>query len=103
MRAACVNPAELDGSAASSRRCCPRRTVVFDELAPPARGRATTPPIDTPFVIAARHAVGAAASARAAFSYLAVTVNADPADKRTDTISGDVVVDGKMQPAGACT
>ena len=30
------------------------------------------------------------------FSYLAVTVNADPADPRTDTIVGDVVVNGTM-------
>ncbi|MFX5956666.1 DUF3089 domain-containing protein, partial [Acinetobacter baumannii] len=28
------------------------------------------------------------------FSYLAVTVNADPADPRTDTIGGDVEVNG---------
>jgi hypothetical protein len=32
------------------------------------------------------------------FSYLGITVNADPADARTDTITGDVVVDGKVQP-----
>ncbi len=30
------------------------------------------------------------------FSYLSVTVNADPADPRTDDISGDVVVMGKV-------
>ena len=28
------------------------------------------------------------------FHYLAVTVNADPADPRTDTIAGDVVQNG---------
>lgn len=29
-------------------------------------------------------------------SYLAVTVNGDPTDPRTDEISGDVIADGKV-------
>jgi hypothetical protein len=36
---------------------------------------------------------------QAGFSYLALTLAADPLDKRTDTIVGDVVRDGKVQPA----
>ena len=35
---------------------------------------------------------------RGGFTYLEVRVNADPADARTDTINGDVVVGGKVQP-----
>jgi len=31
------------------------------------------------------------------FSYLAVTVNPDPEDPRTDDIPGDVVVNGRVQ------
>jgi hypothetical protein len=30
-------------------------------------------------------------------SYLAVTVNADPKDPRTDDISGDVIIGGQVQ------
>ena len=33
---------------------------------------------------------------RGEFNYLAVTVNADPADPRTDTIVGDVVNNGTV-------
>jgi hypothetical protein len=33
------------------------------------------------------------------FNYLAVTLAADPLDKRTDSIVGDVVVDGQVRPA----
>jgi hypothetical protein len=32
-------------------------------------------------------------------SYLAVTIAADPADPRTDTIVGDVIVDSEIQQA----
>ncbi|MFX8441269.1 DUF3089 domain-containing protein, partial [Acinetobacter baumannii] len=46
----------------------------------------TTPFVKAPGLLSAE----CAASGR--FRYLAVTVNADPADPRTDTIAGDVVV-----------
>jgi hypothetical protein len=32
------------------------------------------------------------------FNYLALTIAADPSDKRTDQIVGDVVTDGEVQP-----
>ena len=42
--------------------------------------------------------VSAACVNRGSLGYLAVTVNADPADARTDRIPGDVQILGRIQP-----
>jgi hypothetical protein len=42
--------------------------------------------------------VSAACVNRGPLGYLAVTVNADPADARTDRIPGDVMILGRIQP-----
>ena len=97
MRAACVNPAEIDGSGGQLKAMLPAHTALFDDFAIPAPWTSDNPKIDTPFVMVPG-LLSAECVTKGGFSYLAVTVHADPADKRTDTISGDVVVDGKVAP-----
>ncbi len=97
MRAACVNPAEIDGSGGQLKAMLPVATAMFDEFAAPEPWTADHPKIETPFVMVPGM-LSASCVNRGGFSYLAVTVHADPADKRTDAITGDVVVAGKVQP-----
>jgi hypothetical protein len=96
MRASCVNPAELDGSAGQLKPHLPSGPILFDELAAPRPWTVDGPPIETPFV-SLPGLLNAQCVNRGGFSYLAITVNADPADPRTDTINGDVVVDGRVR------
>jgi len=97
MKAACVNPAEIDGSGGALKPLLPAGSILFDELAAPAPWTADGPPPETPFV-SLPGLLTAQCINRGGFSYLAITVNADPADPRTDTIPGDVVVDGVVRP-----
>lgn len=96
LEAACVNPAVLDGSAGSLHAYLPSGTQpqVADGNQP---GPWTTPPqpISTPFVevpglltAQCRHDGG--------FHYLAVTVHPTPGGARTNAITGDVVVGGRI-------
>ena len=52
-------------------------------------------PVTTPFV-SVPGLISAECVSNGGFTYLAVTVNADPKDPRTDTIVGDVVVGGAI-------
>ena len=86
---ACTNPAALGGGKAVSDAIFP--TVSGFGSAPAPKWTATNSAPTTPFVrtpglitTECRNTDGA--------SYLAVTVNSNRADPRTDTISGDVVV-----------
>jgi hypothetical protein len=98
MRVACVNPADLDGSAGVLSPHLPVAQILFDELAAPTPwSTAATAPIETPFV-ALPGLLSARCINREGASYLAITVNADPADPRTDTINGDIVVDHAIRP-----
>jgi hypothetical protein len=97
-RAACVNPAELDGSAGELRAMLPSGDALFDDMAaPPVWSAAAVTPIETPFVMLPG-LLHATCVEQDGFSYLAVTVTPDPADPRTDTINGDVVVNGSLRP-----
>jgi hypothetical protein len=96
--AACVNPAELDGSGGQLNAALSANRVLFEDIAPaPAWSATATTPVDTPFV-AVPGLLSAKCVEQGGFSYLAVSVNADPADPRTDTINGDVVVNGEVRP-----
>lgn len=96
-RAACVNPAELDGSAGQLRAVLPSGRALFDDMAPPPVWSATAAaPVETPFVMLPG-LLTARCVEQGGFSYLAVTVTPDPADPRTDTINGDVVVNGTLR------
>ncbi len=97
MRAACVNPAELYDGDGTLKPVMPAGPVMFDELAPPTPWTTDNPTIDTPFVALPR-LLSARCINKGGFNYLAVTINADPLDKRTDAIGGDVVVNGSLRP-----
>jgi hypothetical protein len=99
MKVACVNPAVLDGKAGILSPYLPTRPVLFEEIAAPAPWTTLpdAPPIETPFVVLP-DLISARCINREGASYLAITVNADPADPRTDTINGDIVVDNAVRP-----
>jgi hypothetical protein len=96
MTAACVNPAELEGSNGALKAYLPAKRVTISGEDPPA-WTSTGAPIETPFV-AVPGLLSAKCIDQAGFHYLAITTNGDPLDPRTDAIAGDVVVDGKVQP-----
>lgn len=92
MVAACVNPAALAGGSA----------VTDAYLGAKGAGAAGAPmgpwtsdgaAVTTPFV-KVPGLLSAACTTTGKFHYLALTINADPTDKRTDTIVGDVVIGG---------
>ncbi|NBB17259.1 DUF3089 domain-containing protein [Caulobacter sp. SLTY] len=91
LHAACVNPAALGGGAGTADPYFWNRPLTAGS-APMAWAtglETTTPYVSTPGLLTTE-------CVRAGeFSYLKVTTNADPADARTDTIPGDVVVMGK--------
>ncbi|MBP8295882.1 MAG: DUF3089 domain-containing protein [Burkholderiales bacterium] len=97
LKVACANPAELDGSGGVLKPMLPVTPVLFDEIAQPAPWTVDGAVIETPFVTLPEM-LSAQCVDRGGFSYLEVKVNADPADARTDTINGDVVIGGTVQP-----
>ena len=92
--AACTNPAALGGGAAE----------LHSYLSAGGPGTSSTPmpdwvpgtAIDTPFV-SVPGLLSAECTAADTGSYLAITVNGDPADARVDDIVGDVVISGAVQ------
>lgn len=96
-RVACANPAELDQSGGALKPLMPAGAILLDELAAPPPWSGGSAGIDTPFV-SLPGLLTAQCVDKGGFSYLAITVNAVPGDPRTDTINGDVVIDGKVQP-----
>jgi hypothetical protein len=97
MVAACVNPAALlagQGGTVVTDAYLGARGAGLASLAMGAWTRDAAP-VTTPFV-KVPGLISAACAETGPFHYLAVTVNADPADPRTDTIVGDVVVGGVM-------
>jgi hypothetical protein len=96
-KVACVNPAQLDGTG-QLNPYLPTTPILFEEVADPAPWTTLldAPPIDTPFV-ALPGLLSAQCINREGASYLAITVQADPADPRTDTINGDIVVDNAVR------
>jgi hypothetical protein len=96
MHAACVNPAELDGSGGQLRAILPAASV-HESMADPLPWTTDGAVIETPFVMLPGM-LSARCVNQGGFSYLAVNIASDPADKRTDQIVGDVVTDGAVQP-----
>lgn len=95
MAVACTNPAALAGGRVTVNAMMVNRTGIVDNGAPApkwAKGRN----IYTPFV-AVPGLLTAACMNRDNANILSVGINADPADPRTDTINGDVVVNGQVQ------
>jgi hypothetical protein len=97
MHAACVNPAELDGSGGQLKAMLPA-TSAHESMADPLPWTTDGAIIETPFVMLPGM-LSARCVNQGGFSYLAVSVSADPADKRVDSIVGEVVTNGEVQPA----
>ena len=97
MQVACTNPAALGGGRATLRPLMVNRIGIVESGTPPpkwAKGRN----IYTPFVALPGLLTGEC-MARDNANVLSVGVNADPADPRTDTINGDVFVNGQVVQA----
>ncbi len=94
MVAACVNPAALAGGKAVMDSIFAAKGAgmasAVQESWSSVGAAVTTPFVKVPGLISAECVAGGA------FSYLAVTVNADPKDPRTDTIVGDVMFNGAV-------
>lgn len=95
MMAACVNPASLPGGKGELKAYLPGGRVGLSPQ-PPVEWVKGGKPVATPFVNAPGLLTGECVSNEHG-SYLAVTVNADPKDPRTDDIIGDVVLGGQVQ------
>jgi hypothetical protein len=97
MAVACTNPAALAGGRVTTVPLMVNRVGIVDNGAPPpkwAKGRNIyTPFVGLPGLLTAECAT------RDNANILSVGINADPADPRTDTINGDVVVGGQVQEA----
>lgn len=92
--AGCVNPSILAGAKGVLRPYFTARASAGAGAAETVWAQGKT--IDTRFV-STPGLVSAECVNRDGFSYLAVTTHGDPADPRTDTIAGDVVVMGIVQ------
>ena len=90
---ACVNPAAIAGGRAALTALLPAATAIVDNAsAQPAWAKNVT--VTTPFVTLPGLLTGACTSVDGAH-VLAIRTEADPADPRTDSIGGDVMVGGK--------
>jgi Protein of unknown function (DUF3089) len=78
---ACVNPAALAGGPGLLDAAAPTADWVFTD--PAAAAAITTPFMGVPGLITAECKV------KDGYSYLAITINADPSDPRADDIPGD--------------
>jgi hypothetical protein len=94
MAVACTNPAALGGGRATADAIFPASGMgaTATPFAPWTSdgARTATPFVAVPGLIATECVAGNGAG------YLAVTVNANPADPRADTIGGDVVAGGRV-------
>jgi hypothetical protein len=97
MEAACVNPAKLDGSDGALKAYLPAARVTESGVDPPP-WTTTGATVTTPFV-AVPGLLSARCVSEVGFNYLSITVNGDPTDARTDSIAGDMAIDGQVQPA----
>jgi pimeloyl-ACP methyl ester carboxylesterase len=89
IEAGCTNPAALGGGKAVSKPYLVAAGTMLGEGETPAWTRDGAP-VTTPFV-RPPGLISTECVRKDGFNYLAVTVNADPADPRTDRIAGDVV------------
>lgn len=94
MVAACTNPAALGGGKAVADAIFSAKGAMLslEKQAPWTRDGA---PVTTPFV-SVPGMISTECVSNAGAGYLAVSVNADPSDARTDTLTGDVVVNGQV-------
>ncbi|ODT23998.1 MAG: lysophospholipase [Kaistia sp. SCN 65-12] len=91
MEAACVNPAALGGGKGELHAYLSSGAMIAADAAPPPAWVKGGADIKTPFVSVPGLLTGECVS-KDGFNYLAVHINADPNDPRTDDIAGDVKV-----------
>jgi Protein of unknown function (DUF3089) len=97
MQAACTNPAALAGGAGELHAYLNARgRALTSSSAEPKPWVASAEAIETPFV-SVPGLLTAECVSNESGSYLAVKVNADPADPRTDEIVGDVMINGQIE------
>jgi hypothetical protein len=96
MVAACTNPAALGGGGGELDAYLAAARTQFSSQKPVEWVKGG-PPIATPFVTVPG-LLSAQCLSNEHGNYLAITVNADPKDPRTDDISGDVIVGGHVLP-----
>lgn len=94
MVAACTNPAALGGGKAVTDAIFGTKGAGLASV-PMGPWTSDNAAVNTPFV-SVPGLISAECVSNGGATYLAVTVNADPADPRTDTIVGDIVVNGTM-------
>jgi hypothetical protein len=94
MVAACTNPAALGGGKAVADAILGTNGAGLAS-AKPGPWTSDNAPITTPFV-SVPGLISTECVSNGGTNYLAVTVNADPSDQRTDTIVGDVTVNGAV-------
>jgi Protein of unknown function (DUF3089) len=96
MEAACVNPAALEGSKGELHAYLSAGgRSITGSAAEPRPWVNPAKPIDTPWV-SVPGLLTAQCVSNEKGSYLEVTVHGDPADPRTDDITGDVVTNGEV-------
>jgi hypothetical protein len=97
LSAACVNPAALGGGRGELHSyLASGNSAIASSALPPKPWVTPEKKIDTPFVSVPGLLSAECVSNEAGYSYLAVRVNANPNDPRTDDIVGDVVVNGQV-------
>ena len=96
MVAACVNPAALSGGSGQLHAYLSNGRFIASSAAAPLPWVTPERKVSTPFVSVPGLLTAACVSSDAG-NYLAVHVNADPSDPRTDDIVGDVMVNGQVQ------
>jgi hypothetical protein len=95
MTAACTNPASLSGGSAPLDSIWFAGVSSLPGATPITWSTAGPPP--APF-LATHGLVSGQCVHQGAKGYLAITVNADPSDARTDEVPGDVRIAGVLQP-----
>lgn len=95
MTAACVNPAALKGGKAELHAYLSSGFNGVSTSSAQPKPWVAGAKIETPFVSLPGLLTGECVSTETG-SYLSVTTNANPADPRTDEISGDVVANGQV-------
>jgi len=93
--AACVNPAALGGGKGELKAYLSNTSQIASSAGPTPIWVKDKPNPTTPFVALPGLLTGECVS-KNGFNYLEAHVNADPADARTDVISGDVVANGQV-------
>lgn len=96
MQVACTNPAALGGGRATLNPVFGAKSM-HPTAAPPLPWVTPAKPIDTPFV-KVPGLISGICVADDNGSYLAIRVESDPADPRTDEISGDHLANGAVLP-----